>query len=139
MISPELWDTEGVLAAQQELYNYFRDGFFYDKKCFCAALCEDGQYLSFLRMEPYRDGLLLTGLETDRQERSQGFAKTLVGKVLEDLQKHGEGKVYAHIHKSNIASVKVHKACGFTVISDSAKFLDGSFSSKAYTLMWSCD
>ena len=136
VLRPEDWDTEGLLLAQQELYQYFREAFFSDGKSFCAALCSGDKYVSILRMEPYKNDWLLTGLETAPNERNRGNAAFLMGTVLDDCKKHGINAVYTHVYKNNPVSLHLHESLGFVRISDGAKFLDGSFSSDAYTLLW---
>ncbi len=88
----------------------------------------EGVYVSALRLEPYRDGFLLAGLETHPRYRGQGYAQRLLAAVLP------EGAVYSHVAKDNPVSLHIHEKLGFQIISDCAVYLDGSADRKAYTL-----
>lgn len=90
---------------------------------------EDERYLSALRLEPWRDGLLLTALFTAPSDRGRGYATLLLSAVL-----GGQNcPVYSHIDNTNRASIRVHEKCGFVRISDTAILLDGSASSRMGT------
>ena len=113
-----------------EMFDYLRQCFFpAGGKVYC--LRKEGVYVSALRLEPWRDGLLLTALETAPEYRGGGFAKELMTGVLTTT----EGKIYSHIDERNQASVAVHKACGFAKILDFARYLDGSVSTSAGTYL----
>ncbi len=117
----------------QEQYDYLRDCFF---RLPGAALClwlEGDKPVSALRLEPYRDGLLLTALETAPYCRNQGYARALVRAVLEQWK---GTKLYSHIDRKNLASRSVHKHCGFRKIADNAVYLDGSVSARADTYLF---
>ncbi len=113
------------------------DMFDYLRQCFFpgggAVYClrKDGVYVCVLRLEPYRDGLLLTALETAPEHRRRGYAKQLLRGVLERIH----GKVYSHIDDGNRASIAVHQACGFVKMLDHAVYLDGSVSTRAGTYL----
>lgn len=98
-----------------------------------AVVCvwqERGRYRCALRLEPYRDGLLLTGLETAPGDRGRGYATALLRAVLAEWERV---PVYSHIYHRNRASIRVHEKTGFVRISDTAVFLDGSASAAAGT------
>lgn len=125
--------AQQLLLAEQELYGDVKC-FFEDKKAFYAVWYADEHYVSALRMEPYRDGLLLEGLETMPEERGKGYAKMLVSSVLAKLKEQESPVIYSHIDKKNTASIAVHLACGFEIIRDFAVYVDGSVSHNAYTM-----
>lgn len=113
-----------------EMFDYLRNDFFpAGGALYC--LCKDGVYVSAMRLEPYRDGFLLTALETAPDQRGRGFARELMTGALAMV----EGKVYSHIDARNLASIAVHKACGFEKILDHAVYLDGSVSTRAGTYL----
>lgn len=123
--------NQWLRLAEEAFYQYLRDTFFRTPEAVYAIWIEDGRYVSALRLEPYRDGLLLEALETDPRHRDKGYAAALVCAVLKELK----GKrVYSHVGKRNGASLAVHEKCGFYRISDTAAYIDGSVDSKAYTL-----
>lgn len=101
---PHLGSNEQFLAAQQDLYGQVRC-FYNIKNAFYAVWIEDGSYVSALRIEPYKDGLLLTGLETAPEARGRGYATSLAEAVLLELSEKGTVSVYSHIQKRNAASL----------------------------------
>ena len=89
--------------------------------------------VSALRLEPYRDGLLLEALETHPMHRRKGYAKELVTAVMETV---GEQRVYSHVGKRNVASLNTHLSCGFQRISEQAVYADGSINDRCATLLY---
>ena len=124
--------SQQMLLSEQDLYGEVKC-FLADPKAFYALWEEQGRYISVLRMEPYKDGLLLEGLETVPAERKKGYAKRLIMGVLAHLERSG-AVIYSHVEKKNTASMAVHLSCGFEKISDHAVYVDGSVSYNGYTL-----
>jgi len=120
----------GLEQAEQDFYQYLWECFFKIPGACYGIWEEKGRYISALRWEPYQDGVLISALETAPAYRGQGYASKLLTAVLEEL----EGPVYSHVSKHNTPSLCVHRKCGFQIISESAKYLDGSVNSRAYTL-----
>ena len=120
---PDSPEGQQILSAEQDFYQYLRESFFKTEGASYAVWCENGKYVSALRLEPYQDGLLLAALETAPEHRQKGYAAALIRAVLE----HMEGtKVYAHIHKRNIPSMCTHESCGFRRVLEYAVYIDGS-------------
>lgn len=119
--------------AEQDFYLYMKDVFFRLPDACYAIWVDSGQYVSALRLEPYRDGLLLTALETHPDYRKNGYAQKLINAVC--AEKPGV-KIYSHIHRKNAASLKVHSNCGFRKILDHASYLDGSVDYRACTFLY---
>ena len=92
---------------------------------------EDGKYISALRLEPYREGLLLEALETAPIYRRQGFAEKL---MLSVLDKFSDTKIYSHVSKRNLPSLRIHEKCGFRRILEYAAYIDGSVNRRCCTL-----
>lgn len=130
---PEESTDFALQLAEQEFYQYLRQVFFHTPGARYAIWLEHGIYVSALRLEPYRDGLLLSALETAPDYRKQGFAEALVREVLRTLP---VTSVYSHIHKCNHASFNLHMKCGFHRISEQATYLDGSVDSKCCTVCY---
>ena len=128
---PEMSAGERLLRAEQDFYQYLREGFFPVQNAYYALWVEDGEYVSALRIEPYKDGVLLEALETHPEKRRRGFAEKLVKAVLA-----GERKVYSHVGKRNVPSLRVHEKCGFQRISEQAVYIDGSVNGKCCTLCY---
>ena len=90
----------------------------------------DEELVSAMRVEPYRDGYLVSCLETAPQCRRRGYACSLLRAVIEDKP----GVYYAHVDKRNKASLQLHKSLGFRVYLDHAVFVDGSVYTNCFTL-----
>ncbi len=130
---PDLSDGEQLLRAEQEFYQYLQHVFFKTEvACYCLWEA-DGHVVSALRLEPYRDGLLLEALETAPDHRHKGYAASLIRAVQAQL---GKCKVYSHVGKRNTPSLKTHMACGFCRISEQAVYADGSVNDRCCTLLY---
>lgn len=133
----ELWPHETpsyqLAMAEQDFYDYLKRTFFCVSGAYYAVLEENGRYVSALRMEPYRDGLLLSALETAPDVRRKGYGKTLIQAVLEQMT---PGKVYSHVSKRNVASLRLHEVCGFYKVLDYGVYADGSVLTSSVTLMY---
>lgn len=128
--------AEDQIKAQQEFYYYLKDCFFRDSSSFYAVWELHGRYMAALRIEEYRDGFLLAALQTAPEARNRGYATLLITGTLDYLSAIGKKPVYAHVDKENSSSMRVHEKCGFTVFSETAAYIDGSFSSAACTMIY---
>ena len=133
----ELWPEEPearqIALAEQEFYNYLQQVFFRTPGARYLIWEEAGHYVSALRLEPYRDGLLLEALETAPDKRKKGYAAQLVQATLEYA---GNVKIYSHVGKYNTVSLRTHEKCGFTRIHDYAVYADGSVNERSYTMLY---
>ena len=133
----ELYSNESrgyaLLLAEGDFYEYLRSSFFATEGAVYAFWKENNRYLSGLRLEPYRDGLLIEALETDPGHRRMGYGKLLMQAV---LVQYAGNTIYSHIHKQNTASLQLHFSCGFHRVSDQAVYIDGSVNDRCYTLAW---
>lgn len=111
---------------EEDFLAYLREDFYNVKGAFYAVWAVDDAYCSALRMEPYKDGLLLEALETAPHARRKGYACALISAVIDHCQRSGYKAIYSHIRKGNKPSLGAHKKCGFMQISDSAVLLDGT-------------
>ncbi len=135
---PLLPEQEQLLQAQQDFYAFLRDDFFRQPGAVYAIWEENGRYCSALRLQPYRDGLLLEALETAVPLRRRGYAEKLVRAVLDHVSRQGGGRVYSHVSRRNVASQAVHRACGFEKVLDYAVYVDGSVLRGSDTLCCDC-
>ena len=119
---PDLEENEARLRAELDFYQYLRQDFFTMEGSFYALWLENGRAVSALRLEPWRGGWLLEGLETHPDHRGRGYAKALMKAALGTV----EGQVRAHVHRDNGVSRHVHEACGFHRSGDTA-MVDGSY------------
>ncbi len=95
------------------------------------AVWHDGeQYVCALRFEPYRDGILISCLQTGEGYRRKGYAQKLILSV----HSHFGKPLYSHVEKKNMPSRNLHHKCGFEIISDTATLLDGTVTSRYETL-----
>ena len=122
------------IYAEQDFYTYLEE-FFKEPAARYAIWLNDMCYVSALRIEPYMDGLLLNALETIPHARKCGFATLLIQALVEHLRLEGNGKLYSHINKENVASLKVHLSCGFSIVSKEATYLDNTVHFDAFTLL----
>lgn len=129
---PQISANLQILYAEQDFCAYVRD-FLSDSASVYAVWDAEGGYKAVLRLEPYLDGLLLSGLETLPEDRCRGYGKKLMNAVLEYVS---DAAVYSHVSKSNEASLGVHRACGFQRIQEFANYIDGSVLSSACTLVY---
>lgn len=118
-----------------EQAEYLRREFFRKAGDRCCLWIADGRCVSMLRLEPWRDGLLLTGLETLPEDRNHGYAAALLTAVGEYLSNSGVNKVYSHIDHRNRLSIRVHEKCGFRRIADTATLLDGTVTTRMGTYL----
>lgn len=130
---PDLPDGQKLMQAEQDFYQYLHEVFFCMPSAVYAVWEEQGRYLSALRLEPYRDGLLLEALETEPSSRRQGYAEQLICAVQNHFR---DQKMYSHVGKKNLPSLRVHEKCGFRRISEHAVYIDGSVNQRTCTLCW---
>ena len=130
------WETASrqLELAEEDFRDYLESIFFRQERALYALLEQDGICVSALRLEPYRDGLLLEALATAPGERRKGYACALIREVTDFLADQGPVRIYAHVEKQNTASLKTHAHCGFQKISDNAVYIDGSADSRSVTL-----
>lgn len=133
---PNLPSAFALQLAEQDVYQYLKEVFFPNSGALCAVWEEEGSYVSALRLEPYRDGLLLEALETAPGCRRKGYAASLIRAVQEHLRAQGGVKLYSHVNKRNAASLKTHESCGFSVISDHAVYINGSVDYRCCTMIY---
>ena len=130
---PELSEGERILRAEQEFYQYLQQVFFRTEGAAYYTWETDGITVSALRLEPYRDGLLLEALETAPDQRGKGYAKALITAV---LALTAPQKIYSHVGKRNIPSLKTHLSCGFSRVSEQAVYADGSVNDRCCTMLY---
>lgn len=122
---PQMDDNLRILESEQDTYSYFKL-FLSQSGSLCCIWNMEGEYVSALRVEHYLDGVLITGLATCPKYQKKGYAYKLMDSTIKYLHECGTIKIYSHIRKDNIPSIKVHEKCGFVRIKDTASFLDRS-------------
>ena len=130
---PDEPESRQLMLAEQDFHQYLREVFFRTPGAVYAVWTEAGEYRAALRLEPYRDGLLLAALETAPRHRRKGYARDLILAVQENFRGR---RLYSHVHKKNVPSLAVHKICGFQRISEQAAYLDGSVNARCCTLCY---
>ena len=129
---PEESVYRGLALAEEDFRQYLGECFFPTPGAVYCVWQENGRYVSALRLEPYRDGLLMEALETRPDMRRKGFAAKLIKEMLLTLPK--STVVYSHVSKRNFASLKTHEVCGFEKMLDYAVYADGSVLRNSCTL-----
>ena len=129
---PEAPPEQQMEHVREEARLYLRDVFFRQKGAAVYVLEENGVYLSALRVEAYRDGVLLQSLETRPDRRRQGCADRLIRQMLGTLAPGT--KVYSHVARKNAASEAVHLGCGFVRQKEFAGLLDGTVTAQYVTM-----
>lgn len=114
-----------------------QQAFLDDCRCFFRdrgryyVLVSAGRYLSIACAEDYEDGSLISALETAPDCRRKGYGRKLLAAVTAGEQ----GRLYSHVAKTNKASLCLHEACGFHILKDSARLIDGTVSGRFYTMI----
>ncbi len=135
-IYPYLDTNKQRYRAEDDFLSYLQEDFFRQKGAKYAVWNVDGHYKAALRLEPYKDGLLLEALETAPASRRKRYAYNLMTSVLDHLQTVDCRFLYSHIHKRNIASLNLHIKCGFRIIADYASYIDGTITHNSCTLRY---
>lgn len=135
-LAPEEPEDRQIQLSEESFYSYLHDSFFTQPGAMYCIWEENGQYISALRLEPYRDGLLLEALETAPGWRRMGYAVRLIQAVQQMLGQQGSVRIYSHVNKKNTASLKTHLRCGFEIYLDYAAYIDGSVNRRAHTLRY---
>ena len=117
------YEFEGMLRAEQDFYQYLCEVFFAKLGGKIIIYEENNRYISAVRFEPYKDGLLLNSLVTEVDSRRKGYAQKLLHYALNHF---ADVPVYSHVHYRNIPSRHLHEKMGFTLLYEYAHMLDGS-------------
>lgn len=133
---PNMPTGQQQLLAEQDFITYLRNDFFPNGGIY-ALWQIGGRCVAAMRLVPYRDALLLAGLETEPQCRNKGYATALIGAAFSSLAEKNPITVYSHIDKKNDISLAVHKKCGFKRNLEYGVFIDGSVSYSFCTMK--CD
>lgn len=128
---PEESEYRQLFLQEENFYQYLHQVFFVTPGAVCAVWETEGEYRAALRLEPYKDGLLLEALETVPTYRRQGYGRQLMEAVLTHFS---DMRIYSHVHKKNLPSLAIHEICGFQRISEQAAYIDGSVNSRCCTL-----
>ena len=131
---PDAGKDYGIALAREDFHSYLRDFFRDGEKAFYAFWVVDGVCVSALRMEGYRDGLLIEALETQPDMRCKGYASLLLRAAAAYADEKYHLPIYAHVGKKNNASLAVHRKCGFETILDHAEYIDGTVTQRAVTV-----
>lgn len=130
MFFPEEPENQWPLLAEQAFYQYLKECFFAVENAVYAVWIENNKYVSAARLEPYRDGLLLEALETAPNQRGKGYATALLMAIRDEFSHQ---KIYSHVGKKNVASLKTHEKCGFHRILEYGVYADGSVTDSSCT------
>ena len=129
---PDEPEARQIALAEQDFYQYLQQVFFKTEGAVYLIWEENGNYVSALRLEPYRDGLLLAALETLPEMRGKGYATNLIRQAQAYASNR---KIYSHVNKKNAPSLRTHDKCGFVKILDYGVYADGSVNDRCCTLL----
>ncbi len=138
---PELSSQEQISRSQEHFRTYLTEQFFANPEAVYAVWTIDGRYTSALRLEPKWDGLLMEALETRPDARCQGYASALIQAVQNHFQTSPpiaspNTKIYSHVSKANIPSLRTHERCHFARHLDYCRRNDGTTNDHFYTMLW---
>lgn len=122
--------------AERDFADYLRETFFRQDGAAYCVLVENSLYISAARIEKFEDGYLLSALETRPDYRRKGYGKRLIDALVLMCSGRGLLPVYSHVHNNNIASLSLHLQCGFCVVKEFARYLDGTVRSDTKTLIY---
>lgn len=132
---PGFSETAQLREAEQDFYEYLRSVFFCQLNARYAVWEKENKYISAVRLEPYLDGILLCALETAPEYRRKGYGELMI----RELQLYlGGSRIYSHVSKSNLASLQLHKKCGFQIMKNHAVHMDGSVFHDSVTMVYEC-
>ena len=118
---------------QDDFFDGLREGFFKSPEARYYVFSAEGVYLAALRMERTDRGLLISGLQVHSRYRRRGYGLALMRQVLSGLS---EQRVFSHVSHDNQASKALHIKVGFCMISDTARLLDGTVTSRFGTYVF---
>ena len=127
---PDLPEHFAIQMAENDAHQYLREIFFKTPGAVYAIYTVEENYVSALRLEPYRDGLLIEALETAPGQRRKGYGRALIRAVQEV---YSGRTLYSHIDKQNAASRELHQSCGFEKVEDFVVYIDGSVNYRGST------
>lgn len=133
---PDLNSDEQIKKAELSFIAYLRDDFFRQKDAAYYMWVVDGVYEAALRLEPYKDGLLMEAVETAPGSRRRGYAHSLICAVFSYLKDKSAKVIYSHVNKRNLPSLRLHEKCGFHRISESATYIDGTVTQNSCTMCY---
>lgn len=116
----------------QEVNTFFDDLqlFFDNENVYLMQWVQENKVMAAMRLETYRDGYLITCLETDPNFRRKGCAYKLLNAVMTQFP----GVYYSHVDKRNKPSLLLHQKLGFEIYLNHAVYVDGSVYSGSVTL-----
>ena len=117
---PDMRDKkEAVRKVEEGFLGFLKDEFFSQSGSEYWVLESDGVWVSALRLSRIEKGLYyLEALETRPDCRRQGHAACLLDGVIDELKKAGPFRICDCISKRNIASIRTHEKCGFSIGSE---------------------
>lgn len=126
-------EHDRMRMAEEDFLYYVNTVFFGVHNAWYFLWENAGTYVAALRVEPYKDGTLLSALETTPALRNRGYGKCMVNSLICHLRSIQGLPLYSHIHKRNAISEHLHQICGFEKVSDYAILLDGTITSDYMT------
>ena len=101
---PDASPYEQLMQVEDDFLSYLREDFFRQKDAFYALLDDGESYCSAVRLEPYKDGMLLEGIATTPNKRRQGYATEMLKAALEIAREHNLSEVKVVCNERRIAT-----------------------------------
>lgn len=118
---PELTDKALALKnVERDFLGYIKEEFLAAGENLLLVWEEQGIWVSALRLYLVGDRrYYIEALETHPSYRRKGYGARLLRETAELLKKSGAFCLRSNVSKNNAASIATHKACGFSVVSES--------------------
>lgn len=113
--NPEVEDFSKLLFEYEKGYMDFVQSFLVNEKNRYYIFEINGQWVSALRMTKVEDFYYLEALETAKQYRKKGYGTEFLQELIRMLKKRGKIIIRSNVSKKNMASLAVHKKCGFVI------------------------
>ena len=112
----QLYEAE-ALEAEQALYAFLREDFF--PGGICCLWEEKGRYVAVLRLQPWKDGWLLDGLQTHRDHWRKGYASEAAAACIRvAFEQFGFPAVYSYMNAKNEPSFRTAMKNGMTLVDE---------------------
>lgn len=111
--------AEAVKKVEAAFLGFLQKDFFPRDGSTYWILEDNGIRVSGLRTCRIQPSLYyLEALETRPDLRERGYASKLLTNVLQALEKEGASQLWDCVRKTNAASLRTHKKCGFQIVSE---------------------
>ncbi len=108
-------ETQGMKMVETEFTAYIKNEFFAGEGNAYYVLEVGGAWVSALRLHSMKDFYYMEALETAPEFRNMGYGSKLLSELLCALKAKGAFVLRDNVDKENVASLALHKKCGFKI------------------------